>query len=146
MEDKQNKIIIGVAAGVIILLIALFAIFNSSSPAVKSIEESYRHEGEITLEDLSKQSSCPYTTDKVALAKCLTEKGWHMYGAYWCPHCKAQKEMFGEEAFKFVNYIECTDKVDLCNAKNVKGYPTWTVESTSTDSTSSTGLGTSSSV
>ncbi len=141
MEDKQNKIIIGVAGGVIIILIALFAIFNNSTKVADSSNETFRKEGEVSLDDLAKQSSCPYTnSDKISLAKCLTEKGWTMYGAYWCPHCKAQKEFFGEEAFKFINYVECTEKTDLCNAKKVQGYPTWIVESTSTNATATSTL------
>lgn len=133
--DKQNKIIIGVAAGVIIVLIVLFALFNNQTSGTISNNELYRHEGEVTLADLSKESSCPYTTDKIVLAKCLTEKGWTMYGADWCPHCKAQKEMFGVDAFKFVNYVECPENSNLCNAKGITGYPTWIVESTSTSAT-----------
>ena len=29
-----------------------------------------------------------------ALAKCLTEKGVTFYGAFWCSHCKRQKESY----------------------------------------------------
>lgn len=57
-------------------------------------------------------------------AKCLTEKGVKMYGAYWCGHCKNQKIAFGK-SFKYVNYIECTQKQDECNNAKIKGYPTW---------------------
>src|SRR3989344_9366604 len=28
-------------------------------------------------------------------AQCLTEKGAIFYGTFWCPHCKDQKELFG---------------------------------------------------
>ena len=62
-------------------------------------------------------------------AKCLTEKGMNMYGAYWCPHCANMKKLFGS-SFRYVNYIECdvrgeNQQHDLCVAKNIKGYPTW---------------------
>lgn len=57
-------------------------------------------------------------------AKCLTNKGAVMYGAYWCPHCKEQKKMFGS-AFQYIKYVECTEKVQECLNKNIKGYPTW---------------------
>lgn len=57
-------------------------------------------------------------------AKCLTEKGAIMYGAYWCPHCQSQKKLFGE-AFKYVKYVECTQEVKLCEEKRIKSYPTW---------------------
>lgn len=59
-----------------------------------------------------------------AFAECLAQKGTMMYGAYWCPHCEAQKKLFGD-AFKSVPYVECTQKADECNAKGVTGYPTW---------------------
>ena len=64
-----------------------------------------------------------------ALAKCLTEKGYTMYGASWCPHCTDQKELFGK-SFKHINYVECAapggDGVKaLCKNKGVKNLPTW---------------------
>ncbi|HEY9888334.1 MAG TPA: hypothetical protein V6D02_08030, partial [Candidatus Obscuribacterales bacterium] len=30
------------------------------------------------------------------LAQHLTAQGATMYGAFWCPHCADQKELFGE--------------------------------------------------
>lgn len=64
-------------------------------------------------------------------AKCLTESGAKMYGAYWCPHCKSQKEMFGS-SFQYINYIECApggDDADpmACQAAGISGYPTWII-------------------
>jgi len=68
------------------------------------------------------------------LAKFLTAKGMIMYGAYWCPHCKAQKELFGD-AFKYVDYVECDPQgpnanPDECTAQGVDGYPTWIYQGT----------------
>lgn len=57
-------------------------------------------------------------------AKCLAEKKVTMYGAYWCSHCKTQKELFGT-AFQYVPYVECTEQAKLCLAKDIKSYPTW---------------------
>ena len=62
-------------------------------------------------------------------AKCLTEKGVKMYGAYWCSHCQNQKKMFGK-SWKFVDYVECAtpgsdSPKDVCVAAGVTGYPTW---------------------
>lgn len=54
-----------------------------------------------------------------ALAQCLTEKGMKMYGASWCPHCKAQKELFGA-AFAKVDYVECTTDAVKCNIAGVQ--------------------------
>src|SRR3954447_23278247 len=41
-----------------------------------------------------------------AFAKCLSTKQVKMYGAYWCPHCAEQKEMFSS-SFRYVSYVEC---------------------------------------
>ena len=59
-------------------------------------------------------------------AQCLTEKGAVMYGTYWCSHCKAQKEGFGD-SFKYVNYVECTEDPDTCTEKGIEGFPTWII-------------------
>lgn len=58
------------------------------------------------------------------LAQCITEKGMKMYGASRCPHCKAQKAMFGT-SFSKVDYVECTTDQVKCNIAGVQGYPTW---------------------
>ena len=63
-------------------------------------------------------------------AKCLNANGAKMYGAWWCPHCSEQKEMFGY-AFQYVNYIECSPPNDrrtvneICKQAGVKNFPTW---------------------
>jgi thiol-disulfide isomerase/thioredoxin len=67
-----------------------------------------------------------------AFAKCLGEKGAKFYGAYWCPHCQSQKDMFGN-AKKFLPYTECSDPngknssivQQVCRDANIKLYPTW---------------------
>jgi len=60
-------------------------------------------------------------------AKCLTDKGFVMYGASWCSACKKQKKVFGE-SFKLIKYVECTKNKTLCNEKEIEGYPTWIIE------------------
>jgi len=63
-------------------------------------------------------------------ARCLTDRGVKMYGAYWCPHCQEQKEKF-EASFEYVPYVECGVKGDLhaqsqiCKDEKVNHYPTW---------------------
>ena len=60
--------------------------------------------------------------------KCLAQNGVTMYGAFWCPHCANQKEMFGS-SFQYVNYVECSNpdntQNDLCKSEGIKSYPTW---------------------
>jgi len=66
-----------------------------------------------------------------AFAKCLTEKGVVMYGAYWCPHCQNQKKMFGS-SWEYVDYVECSlpnkaGQTEICKEKGIEGYPTWDI-------------------
>jgi hypothetical protein len=64
-----------------------------------------------------------------AFAKCLSAKQATMYGAYWCPHCAEQKEMF-ESSFQYVPYVECgvpgsRDETQVCKEAGIKHFPTW---------------------
>jgi len=64
-----------------------------------------------------------------SFAQCLTDKGATFYGAYWCPHCANQKNLFGS-SMKNVNYVECSlpnkaGQTEICIQKNITGYPTW---------------------
>lgn len=62
-------------------------------------------------------------------AQCLTEKNLTFFGAFWCPHCQAQKKLFGTAA-KYLPYVECStpdgqSQTQQCKDKDIKGYPTW---------------------
>ncbi|MEO1003966.1 MAG: vitamin K epoxide reductase family protein [Cyanobacteria bacterium J06638_7] len=75
----------------------------------------------------------PSTQESIALAQHLSASGAVMYSAYWCPHCHDQKELFGQEASKQLNVIECaTDgrdsQAELCRSKGVEGFPTWEID------------------
>ncbi|MEX0269104.1 hypothetical protein AB3R30_08170 [Leptolyngbyaceae cyanobacterium UHCC 1019] len=72
--------------------------------------------------------------------KALTELALHlkkinakMYGAYWCPHCTRQKDLFGKSAIQSISYIECDPRGEnaqpnLCKAAKITGYPTWEIK------------------
>lgn len=66
----------------------------------------------------------------VSLAQCLAEKGVIEYGAYWCPNCQAQEELFGR-AYKHIKYVECAmpgnarAQAPKCRDAGITGYPTW---------------------
>lgn len=62
-------------------------------------------------------------------AQCLKNEGAKFYGAFWCPHCKSQKALFGSSV-KLLPYIECalpdaSGQNQLCNDKKIQSYPTW---------------------
>src|SRR6266853_3552810 len=64
-----------------------------------------------------------------AFAKCLAVKQAKMYGAYWCPHCADQKEMF-ESSFRHVPYVECgvpgsRNEAQVCKDAGIAHFPTW---------------------
>jgi len=65
-----------------------------------------------------------------AFAKCLGAKQAKMYGAFWCPHCVEQKELFGP-SFKYAPYIECgitgqKGIQQVCKDAGIQRFPTWT--------------------
>ena len=60
------------------------------------------------------------------LAQCLTDNGAVMYGTKTCSHCNNQKDMFGD-AFKYVNYVECTEQIQLCRDKGISSVPVWEI-------------------
>lgn len=64
-----------------------------------------------------------------SFAQCLKDKGAVFYGAFWCPHCKNQKAMFGRSA-NLLPYHECSTpngqgQLQACTDLGVKQYPTW---------------------
>jgi rubredoxin len=76
------------------------------------------------------------TTPKVApvpsiydtFAQCIADAGAKFYGAYWCPHCQAQKKLFEDSAK--LPYIECSTangqgQTKICIDAGITGYPTW---------------------
>jgi len=71
-----------------------------------------------------------------AFATCLKDKGATFYGSFWCPHCKAQKALFGSSV-NLLPYVECStpdgqNQTQICADKKITGYPTWTFADGST--------------
>jgi hypothetical protein len=64
-----------------------------------------------------------------AFARCITQSGAKFYGAFWCPHCAAQKAEFGDSE-QYLPYVECSlpdesGQTQICIDKGIKSYPTW---------------------
>ncbi len=64
-----------------------------------------------------------------AFAQCIKASGATFYGAFWCPHCAAQKAEFGT-AVKYLPYVECSmpdgqTQTQVCIDHNITTYPTW---------------------
>ena len=72
------------------------------------------------------------TNESIALAKYLKNNGVVKYSAYWCPNCLDQSELFGKEAYKELNVVECArdgknSKTQLCIEKKIQGFPSWEI-------------------
>ncbi len=67
-----------------------------------------------------------------ALAMHLRNSDARFYGAYWCPVCQKQKELFEASAHR-LPYVECTPNGRngglnfACVANEVTDYPTWII-------------------
>lgn len=63
-----------------------------------------------------------------ALAHCIAETSTTFYGAFWCPHCAAQKTKFGTGA-QYLPYVECSlpnhSEDPTCVDAKIVNYPTW---------------------
>ncbi len=61
-------------------------------------------------------------------AQCLADAGAKFYGAFWCPHCADQKELFKKSTK--LPYVECSTpngqgRNQVCTDAGVESYPTW---------------------
>ena len=72
------------------------------------------------------------TKESIELAKFLKAKGVVKYSAYWCPNCLNQGELFGKQAYKELNVVECArdgknSQTQLCIDKKIQGFPSWEI-------------------
>ena len=105
-----------------LLLIPLFA-FLTLPNAVLS-DHLYNQKELIVTSESTKEST--------ELAKYLNNKGVVKYSAYWCPNCLNQSELFGKQAYKELNVVECArdginSQTQLCIDKKIQGFPTWEI-------------------
>ena len=72
------------------------------------------------------------TAQTLRLAEQLNTVGARFFGAHWCPACKEQMKLFGKQAGRHLNYVECglpekyPDQVNQCRDENIRSIPTWT--------------------
>ena len=72
------------------------------------------------------------TRKSIELAKYLKDNGVVKYSVYWCPNCLYQSELFGKQAYRELNVVECArdginSQTQLCIDKKIKGFPTWEI-------------------
>ena len=74
------------------------------------------------------QAINPSNGAQLELVRRLRERGALYYGAWWCPACFRQKNLFGQEAGNQLPYVECEKTAadrQRCDRAGIKAYPTW---------------------
>lgn len=125
---SNKKWLLFLAIAVIVIIAGLGIIFFASNRVGDKNSKSESENGQVAGTSTQTENA----EYKEKLAKFLKEKGMILYGAYWCPHCKEQKELFGDAA-QYLDYVECDAKgenanPDECIARGIEGYPTWIYE------------------
>ncbi|MFM7732413.1 MAG: hypothetical protein ACKO6F_02900, partial [Cyanobium sp.] len=70
----------------------------------------------------------PSTDEQKLVGEWLRQQGVIFYGAWWCPACFQQKNLFGKEAGNRLPYVECEKEEagrTKCQGAAVLAYPTW---------------------
>lgn len=103
MEDNKKKVFVGVLVALVVGVGLLAVLRGTAGPAGPGEYDEF--------------------------AQCLADEGATFYGAFWCPHCQAQKKLFGSSA-KLLPYVECSTadgqgQTAICKEKVIPSYPTW---------------------
>ncbi len=137
-EDVGQLLFTGVVV-VMVTLVSTLTIYApigapSSSSNTDALVQSASGQTFFTIKNTSGDA-------EIQFAKHLKSIGAKEYGAYWCPHCYEQKELFGYQAVKELNYVECApdgknSQTALCQQIGAQvekqtgkqfGFPTWEI-------------------
>ena len=104
------------------LLILLFVVLSSPN----SVHSSHLYKQKELI--VNSES----TKETIKFAKYLKDNGVVKYSAYWCPNCLNQGELFGKQAYKELNVVECAkdgknNQYQLCIDKKIRGFPSWEI-------------------
>ena len=118
-------------AGAIAGLIGI-TVPSLATEATPSFTEASNTSTVAQLETSSLHQWVAQASARLSLAQHLDSIGARMYGAYWCPYCDRQADMFGD-AFSEIEYIECDPRGEnaqpqLCRSAGIQGYPTWEID------------------
>lgn len=143
-EDLGQILFTGFIVGLLTILVTLGIYSGVNSPLAQAngtAEEVVDADGLIAIPEAIGQPKPPKGweitttsgTAEVELAKHLTATGAKKYGAFWCPHCFEQKQLFGKEAFAEINYFECdpngeNPQREACLAAGIQSFPTWEID------------------
>ncbi|MFI5205343.1 MAG: hypothetical protein ACHQVK_00215, partial [Candidatus Paceibacterales bacterium] len=131
MEKKLLQLIIIIVIAVIVVVGLAFVLSLNDKTATPTTNAN-RVEGTLTIAQLADKTKCVAPAAGANLddfAKCIKASGATFYGAFWCPHCKAQKDLFGSSV-QYLPYVECStpdgnSQLPVCTNAGVTVYPTW---------------------
>ena len=120
-EDLGQPLFIGFIAAILTLTTTAVVYSSSNRPTITADG----HSPPVVTTESSPSS--------ITLAEHLQVSNIIYYGAYWCPHCHDQKQLFGKEAAKKLNYVECDPRgvqaqPEACQSAGVRSFPTWEVD------------------
>lgn len=126
LKDIQKTVVLQLC--IASLVVATLSTSYNTLPVSTSLAE-------IDLQPFTVEITTQSSPLALSLAKHLRSIGAKMYGAFWCSHCVEQKQMFGREAAKLLDYVECFPngyrkgiKMDkACSAARIEGFPTWVI-------------------
>jgi len=121
-SDRSQPLFIGIITAVVIFVGTLGVYANVNNPTAGTGSD-----GQPTIEVTTQSGPA-----EMALAQHLADTGAIFYGAWWCPHCHDQKQLFGQEAAQIINYVECSEpdgqgQTPACQEAGITGYPTWEI-------------------
>ncbi|MCO5561981.1 hypothetical protein L7F22_015607 [Adiantum nelumboides] len=127
-QDIKQVAGVQVTVAAAVILVLSFAYADIAPAATGS--------GDIDLPPVEPQITTSSSSATLSLAKHLQSIGAKMYGAFWCSHCYEQKQMFGREAMKYVDYVECYPEgykrgvkiAKACESAKIDGFPTWVIK------------------
>ncbi len=128
-DDLGQVIFSGIAAGLAALVVSLVFYTGATGSEINSLAPNTAPQTGVGWEIKSTSGAA-----EIKLAEHLTQAGAKMYGAYWCPHCYEQKQLFGKQAWEKVTYIECAadaikkPQPEVCTQAGIKGFPTWSID------------------
>lgn len=126
-QDVGQLAFSGIMVAVIVLVGTLGVYANVNNPMLTESGTEQPTPGGFEITTTSGEA-------EIALAKHLTQVGAIFYGAFWCPHCHEQKQLFGKEAVQYITYVECSTpdgrgQTPECQQQQIQGYPTWEINS-----------------
>jgi uncharacterized membrane protein len=118
-SDRSQPLFIGLITAVVVFVGTLGVYANINNPTAGG--------GDSAIEVTTQSGPA-----EIALAQHLADVGATFYGAWWCPHCQEQKQLFGKEAAEIMPYVECSapdgqSQTPACQEAGISSYPTWEI-------------------